>query len=314
MNRTFRRVVLTACVCAVPVMASAQSSDNRYGSWAPPGSATAPGASQANVDGLLGELDKLIKDAEASRAANPVFLRDLKDLAARYRNSWGARVFFDDFNDGDYQLNPAWTVTSGDYFVEQGYGLRARPTEAVQDTSAPSQPQQLSKEQLAISILGAVLGGKQSGGEASAQPQAQTQARPAVIETRARIPNSFSATAQISSWKGEGQFELAVTQGVGGAGYRVVYNPGPQAVLELVSVTSRGRGVIDSKQVTRLEDQKVHSLQWVRQADGAMTVSLDGSAVLSARDTSFRDPFDGLTISQQGSDIIVKSVEIVGAR
>lgn len=311
MQKPYRRFVLLASVALLgataPLLATgqAQTNDNRYGSWAPPGAAT-----QGNDTGaLLQELNALIKDAEQSRAANPVFLRDLKALAARYDNPWTERLLFDDFSDGEFSRNPAWSVTSGEYWVEQGYGLRSRVVEAAASNGGTVQ---VSKEQLAISILGAVLQGANKNGGGAPAPAAP--AKPSAIETRARITNAFSTTLEMSSWKADGVFSLALTQGLGGAGYRVEYSAGQAPMLELVRVTARGRGVIDSKAVTALEDQKIHSLMWTRAADGAMRVSIDGAGVLSARDTSFRDPFDGLELSAQGADVIVKSITVSGAR
>ena len=60
----------------------------------------------------------------------------------------------DNFSDGDFDRAPRWSVTSGEYWVEKDYGLRARVTAAA--ASGGSSTQKLSKEQLAISILGAV--------------------------------------------------------------------------------------------------------------------------------------------------------------
>ena len=305
----FRTFALIAAATLLPLTASAQSNDNRYGSWQPPGSASTQ--QSGDLKALLKDLNALIKDAEQARAADRMFIRDLKDLAARYENPFTQRQFFDDFADGNFDRTPAWSVTSGEYFVEQGYGLRSRITAAA---PAAAQPQKVSKEQLAISILGAVLGAQQNGGNAGSAPQPTAQVdRPSSIETRARISNAFAATVQLSSWNANGTFEVAVTQGIGGAGYRIAYTAGQNPTLELVRVTSRGRGVIDSKTITALEDQKIHTLSWVRTKDGTMTVKLDNQDTLSARDASFRDRFDGLSLSSQGADVIVKSVQVLGA-
>ena len=320
MRTPFHRFIVLATVAALPLVApaEAQTNDNRYGAWAPPGTAenapaNAPRAAQKkNLKTLLKDLNALIEEAEAARAANPVFLRDLKALAARYANPWSKRMLFDDFSDGEFQRNPAWSVTSGEYWVEQGYGLRSRIVEAA---AASTAPQKVSKEKLALSILGAVLQGtNKDGGAAAPAPAAAAPAKASAIEARARISNAFSTTLKFSSWKAGGVFGLAMNQGLGGAGYRVVYKAGKKPRLKLVRVTARGRDVIDAKAIAALEDQKVHNLKWTRAADGAMTVSIDGKAILSARDASFRDPFDALQLTSQGADVIVKSINVMGAR
>ena len=44
-----------------------------------------------------------------------------------------------------------------------------------------------------------------------------------------------------------------------------------------------------------------------------MSVSIDGKAVLNAADQGFSDPFQGVTIANQGGDYIVKRIAISSA-
>lgn len=310
MTKPLRHLLLATTICALPFAAQAQS-DSRYGSWSPPGSQAAD--SQSN-SALLKELETLINQAERDRAANPVFIRDLKDLVARHENPWSVRVLSDDFADGDFVRNPGWTVTSGEYYVEQGYGLRSRPTA---QAPATTQNRKMSEEEVVISILGAVLQGANKNGGTKQTTPVPTKAKAATISTRGNISNAFAVSTQITSWTASGTFELAVNQGSGNAGYRVAYSPGAnggQGTVELVRETSRGRGVIDSAQIPTLEDQKPHTMRWTRGRDGTMGLSVDGKRILNARDTSFRDPFNALAITNTGTDIIVQNVDVLGAR
>ncbi len=281
---------------------------HRYGSWSPSSTDTSQVPREQKLQNLINELNALIDAAQRDRAANRLFLRDLKDLTARYANPWSQRVLFDNFTDGDYTRDPVWSVTSGDYFVEQGYGLRARaPTvPATRNTKS----QKISKEQLAISLLGAVLSGGGKSVETAPPPVRRENPRSAVIAAQVRFANAFAIDLQLSSWKSTGRFTLAVTQGLGGAGYRVVYAPGTQSKLELLKVTARGQGIVDRANMTSLEDKKIHSLRWTRSSNGTMSVSLDGKRVLGARDVGFRDSFDGVSLSNQGADVIVKSITV----
>lgn len=289
--------------------AQAQSTDNRYSAWTPPGA-----VKDARLDSMVKELDALIREAEKARAADGVFLRDLKALSARYQNPTAQRLLFEDFADNDFQRNPTWSVMSGEYWVEKGYGLRSKVTDAAAPANGAAGGGQISKEQLAISVLGALLQGANKNPPA-AQPQpTATVNKPSLIETRTRISNAFSATVELSSWKADGVFEIGITQGLDNAGYRVVYAAGQNARLELVKITSRGRATVDAKTLTALEDQKVHSLVWTRASDGTMSVSVDDKAILNARDESFRDPFEALQLSSQGADVIVKSVQLMGVK
>ena len=313
LSTSFRRALLATVLISAPFAASAQ--DSRYQSWSPPGG-TSTQAGATSADNLLKDLKTLVDDAEKARAADRMFLRDLRDLMARYQRPWTQRLMFDDFVDGDITRNPTWTTVSGEFWVEQGYGLRSKGVAGAPASAAPSG--KISKEELAISILGAVLSGANKN-KTNTAPAATPagEAKPAVLSTRARISNTFALTSSFSSWKGEGSFAYAVTQGAGGAGYRLVYNPKQTArgaSLELVRVTSRGEGTIDSASITTLEDQKNHSLEWTRAKDGQMIVSLDGKKVLNARDASFRDPFDAVAIINAGADVIVKSVEVLGVK
>jgi len=243
-------------------------------------------------------------------------------LMARYNPAaarpWTERLLFDDFADGELTRNPTWTVVSGEYWVEQGYGLRSK---AVAGSAAAAEPSngKVSKEQIALSILGAVLQGtnKNKTNADTAPATLAVKAEPALLSARARISNAFALTTNFSSWQGDGSFAYAVTQGTTSSGYRLVYTPkqtARSASLSLVRVTSRGEGTIDTRSIDSLEDKKNHSLEWTRAKDGQMTVNLDGKKVISARDASFRDPFDAVAIVNDGADVIVKSVEVFGVR
>lgn len=252
--------LLASALFLTPLAADAES---RYGTWSPPGSSTT--ASTATTDGLLKDLKSLVDEAEKARAADRLFLRDLRDLMARYQspqtNMTTSRLLFDDFSDGDYTANPGWKLVSGEYWVEQGYGLRSKAVAGSTTTSSSSNGK-VSKEEMVISILGAVLQGANKSKSNTTTAPATTKAEPAVLSSRLKVSNAFALSADMSSWTSEGSFAFAVTQGTSSAGYRVVYNPkqGTRgASLELVRLTSRGQGTIDSVSINALEDQKTTS-------------------------------------------------------
>lgn len=306
------RLLAAALMTALPVMsAHAQSDGNRYGAWTPPGT---PGAAQqdARTAELIRELKALVADAEKARAADKVFLGDLKNLIARYESAPQAALLDDDFADGDYTRDPVWQVASGEFWVEKGYGLRSRSQGTAGQSGAQGGGQGgMTKEQLAVSILGAVLSGGQAQGGGAAQP---APAAVAAIESRGRISNAFAVTLDMSSWQAQGRFEMGVVQGLAGAGYRVAYTAGAAPLLELVRVSATGRGVVAAKGIAPLEDKKVHSLEFSRAGDGSMTVAVDGRAVLSGRDNAFRDAFEAVRLESEGADVIVKVVRVTGAR
>lgn len=315
MRVRFQSMALTAAFCGSLVFsytAFAQSDKGRYRQWNTPNPQTSS-SSNVELKNLLKDLKAMIKDAEQARAADRMFLQDLKALAARFENPWTVRAFFDDFKDGDYTRSPQWSVRSGEYWVEQGYGLRNKTIQA----AAPAQSKKSSREQLAFSILGAVLNGNKPKA-VSAPPPQQRRAKAASIQARARISNAFSLSTNISSWAAQGRFEIGLTQGTAGSGYRLSYGPGAtngsKATLELLKVTMRGQSVIESTTLPSLEDKRTHTISWTRKASGNMAVSIDGNAVLQARDSSFRDAFSGLQFTSDGADVIVKSISVMGMR
>lgn len=321
MHMPLRRFVLTTSLCgafvcgtvAFSVSAGAAENESRYGTWNDP-NASSPRSSQ-DVKSLLKDLNKLIDEAEQARAADRMFLQDLKDLATRYENPWSVRIFSDDFKDGDYIRNPQWSVKSGRYWVEKGYGLRNETT-SVSATKTQAPAKKVSKEEMIISIFGAVLGGKKKSTSTKA-PSTQTASKPATISARTRITNAFALNTEISSWNAQGRFEIGVTQGTSGAGYRLAYSPGTngaKSLLELIKITSRGKGVIDQVSIAALEDKRTHTLAWIRGNDGMMSVSVDGTSALNVRDQSFRDAFNGVQFTSDGADVIVKSINIMGTR
>ncbi len=304
---------LVALSDATPVQAQ-----QRYRQWGNPAAAQAgPGTAREFVD----RLNRLIIEAAKSRAADPRFLNDLRDLARSFDRPWRRRVFYDDFRDGNFTTDPAWTVSAGRYWVEKGWGLRSsiEPGPAAAP-SGDTGNKRLRGKDAAIAILGAVLGqaaGNRGGANAPA-PAALTSV--AGIQTRVRITNAFAIKFELSSWLGKGngrgqkqtgKFEIGPYRGIAaGAGYRLTYRPG--GVFELLRVSPRGTGIIDAVSATALEDRKPHAIEWTRRADGVMSVTVDGKQILSATDRGLRRGFNGIQIINRGGDYIVKRVAVYG--
>ena len=80
------------CLCCAALALPAAAQQSRYsGGW---GNPDRPAAGQpanpadAKTAKLLDELNGLVDEAERGRAADPRFLRDLRDLARRYAWPW----------------------------------------------------------------------------------------------------------------------------------------------------------------------------------------------------------------------------------
>ena len=293
----------------IPVFAS--EAGQHYRSWTGPDAPSQAGTQRQQdfVDKLKG----LIDEAEKARAADPQFLGDLRGLAREYDRPRRRVVLSDRFEDGDFTDNPAWTVTQGRYWVERGWGLRSAVKAGAAAQSAP-QPEPRKGRDAAAAIFGRILQqaidpeGKLGGGQTAGGAPATA------IQIALALTNAFAVEIDLSSWSAEGRLEIGPYQGAPkGAeraqGYVLAYTPGGE--LELLRVSPRGSSIIDRRTgLVALEDKKTHRLLWTRNADGLMTVSIDGREVLKASDKAFRGPFDGLRIVNQGGDYIFKRIAV----
>ena len=284
------------------------SAEERYSPWA--GAQTSVSADRGRLQGFVDRLNALIDEGEKARAADPRFLRDLRDLARGYDRPWRTLVLADDFGDGDFTAGPAWTVTAARYRVEGGWGLRSKVDPAATQPQ-PQQQEKRSGRDAALAILGTILGqaaGRGTGGEPAAPGVAAT----AAIHTGVRITNAFSIEIELSSWLGQGRLEFGPYQGADRAtGYRLAYTPG--GALELLRVSPWSSSVIErAAGPLTLEDKKAHRIEWTRRPDGAMAVVLDGEPLFTAVDRGVTDPFDGFLMVNRGGDYIVKRLAVYG--
>lgn len=276
-------------------------------------------AADSRLQGFVDRLKALVDEAEKARAADPRFLRDLRDLARGFDRPWRTSVLADDFRDGDFSQNPTWTVTAGRYWVERGWGMRSAVAPGQAETGR--EDRRLSGKDAAVAIFGQILNQainpQGDGGSAAA-----TGGGAAAIHARAAVSNAFALEVDVSSWAAQGRLEFGLFQGASadlpkGAerapGYYLAYGPG--GAWELLRVGRRGVSIIDSRaDAVGLEDKKTHRLEWTRGTDGQMKVVVDGQPVLKALDRGFISPFEGFTIINRGGDYIVARVRILGVQ
>jgi hypothetical protein len=285
------------------------SAQQKYSTWSNPDNTGTPTADSTKE--IVDKLNALIDEAEKSRAADPIFLRDLRDLARSYSAPQQTSLLVDDFRDGDFATNPVWKVSEGKYWIEKDWGLRSAVT--LQAESAPQPEKKADSKDLAFAILGAVLkqATKNSGGSTTTTP---AEPQLAAIHSTVAISNAFSVAFEFSSWQPKGRLDIGPYQGTDtSSGYRLSYTPG--GTITLLRTSSRGTNVV--KQVTGatpLEDQKTHTVLWTRDTSGQMNVAIDGKTVLNVADRGFSDPFQGVTIANRGGDYIIKKIAISGTR
>ena len=303
---------------ATALINEAMAQNSRYSSgWrdpsARPPSQTKPGAN-ANMDRMLGELGKLIDEAERGRAADPRFLSDLRDLARRHAWPWRRRVAFDDFADGNISSGPAWRIINGDFLVSAERGLHTKYVPAApRPTTRNQQPSQDDRDVGKALLRGLLRQMVKRDRKAPARP-ATAPTGPSEIGLSAPIPNSFAVRLTLESVSAaNGRLEFGVSQGGRTLGYRLAYNPGARPTLELLRVGSRGSAVIETARPnTRLEDGKPHTVLLTRDATGELAVSIDGKEVMRITDRGFRDPFDAFVLINRGGEYMVRSVTIYG--
>lgn len=308
------RYILVSVLCLALFAGLGARAAERYSEW----------GGDAKYDALVERLNELIDAAEKARAADPRLLQDLRDAIAEHGASTAAVepehesalelppqiLLRDDFRDGNFTRNPAWTVAQGRFTVDSGLGLRSV-------VAAPSAPvKQTSKEKrkkLFTDVLGTLLGNEDNTASTSTQP---SQPRRAEIFIRTRISNAFQVVFEIVSREKFGQFSLDLFQGRSrGAGYRLSYAPGASPAVKLQRFGSSGvRTIASHNQTLNLEDKFRHRIEFKRDSGGAMTVSVDGGIILSATDKSFRDAFAGLTFANDGGDYSLREITVSGNR
>jgi hypothetical protein len=311
------RLSLTALAVGTLISASsgasfAQSS-SYSSSWQNPDGKQAP-AGDSQVQGLVDELNKLIDTATSAGAAHPNFLRDLRDLAQRFDWPWRKRVLFDDFSDGNVTAGPAWTVGGAPVTVDRFDGVRFRVS--MEAPQAATQTQKSSEpEDVAVQILGQLLKQRSSSSETKQQAPAPKRHEESILATSAATANQFALQADIVFANAvNGYIEMGVIQGTNGLGYRVGIRPAARdAAVEILRVSSRGSGVVDSARVAAAtwatqQAAQPKSVLFTRDDTGNMNVSIDGTVVLTANDRAFRDGFDGFIVRNGGGDYVVKSI------
>ncbi len=278
--------------------AAAQDSTSKYQQW--PGAA---GGSE-DVSQLVQDIQKLIDQAERDKAADPQFLDDLRGVLADYQNPWTTRLLYDDFRDGNYTAAPAWTVSSGVFKVKKdGFNVGLKSSVIPQGVTQ----QQQSTGNVVLDILGAV----------NTQQQQPTSFQYSAIYTPVKVSNAFAARIEFTSADRFGRMDFGPYQGQSGAtAYRVAYLPGQtKDSLRLIRITSKGSVAIATyKGALNLEDNRRHVLEWTRDRNGVMNVTLDGQDMMQATDRTITKPFDGFLMINSGGTYWVRSVTIDGGK
>lgn len=247
----------------------------QYQPWQPP--------SGQGTQTLIDELRRMVDQAERDRAASPDFLADLKGLLARY-GSGGT-------GGGGASATPPATpaptrAVFSDDFADGNY--TANPTWSVLQGNWTVDGAGLRSDVPAAS-------GGQAGGVAA-------------IALPTRLPNAFAMAFDLQAFAG-GQFELRVYQGAAReAGYRLVYRADGSPAFAIYRSGSSGiRQLSATTSAQTLPNGKAR-IGWTRDAAGVMRITLDGREILTATDSAFRDPWEGVLLVNFGGNFATRSI------
>ncbi len=288
---------------------------------------------------LLNNLRQLTDRAEHDKTASPLFLADLRAMTGAYedRMRWPRTLLYDDFHDGETASNPAWTVITGDWRVDnrggspslysraRGNGQYGQYGQYGQNNGQYGQYGQYaqnngqgsnsgnSADQLA-NALNALMGQQNGQGQYQGQQTQQNRDGPATIVAPVGISDQFFVRLAMTSRGGNGQFNFGPYAGRHAENsYQLTYAPGAPNGLVLSRVSDRGSQVLGmSRGPIRLEDNQSHLLEWKRGPGGKMTVAVDGRTVIEATDMEIRRPFTGFLMVNSGGSYAVQSVSING--
>lgn len=270
----------------------------RYAPWQPP--------QQDQTKALLDDLSRMISQAERDKAASPDFIADLKGLAQRYSAATvpaappvpaqppataeppaaapapapapapaapaslaGTRVFSDDFSDGNYTANPAWTSLQGTWTVDKN-GLHS-------DTKAA---------------------GGQQGGVAAISLQQGLKNNFGLEFDLTDIANQgqFEIRVYQGTSKDSGYRLVYLPSN---SPVFALYRAGRSGITQVAQTTNTAplrRG--DRTRIT-----------WTRDAAGRMVVALDGKTIIEANDNGFRDGWNGIMLVNFGGDFALRSTQ-----
>ena len=278
--------------------------------------------SDSDVQALVDEIQALAEKSRKERAADRWLQLALEDLVEKYNFPWKNSLFSDDFSDGNYRKDPAWSVSTGEFWVDRRLGLRSEVVarEIPEQRKQPERRQ--SNEDIGKALIGALLqdalGGRQQQ-QAEPEPnRSRTETIPASIRTAVAIPTTFAVEAIFSqnNRPGEsGQFEWIVMQDQqANNAYKVVVSTGNKPMLEVIRVRSGRDSYLESVEVPGISDGGDHTLSWRQTGTGEISVFLDGEEVIKVSDRPFRHGFKFLGMINRGGDFSVSGIEVLGGR
>ena len=273
-----------------------------YQPWQGPYNSAGTGQ-PGDIQQLVKQLRQLIAKAEKAKAADPKFLRDLKNLTESY--DIPSQILFDNFSSGQSPDSRRWNVTAGNWRIvtQPSPGLATR-------VGTQQSGQYNNNNQNALTgLLGALI-----APQGNNQSQNQQGNGYAGISAPVAIPNAFNLHIEFSASNDAQRLDLGMYRDNSDGGYFLSYMPtAPRGFqLSVVLPGQQSRPIAYTQDSVNLNGQGTHAVDWKRDRDGRMSVALDGQEIMNVVDTSLRKPFDGFAIGNSGGFYIIRTVAITG--
>jgi hypothetical protein len=289
------------------IIAAARAAQEPATAAASPASTGEAGEAASDLQTMVDALRAITDQARTDRSGDFSLLQRLRDLAGVYDRPWRVGLLDDNFGDGNFTQDPVWTVASGRFSIDAGYGLRNRVT-------PPTRIDFGSDGDAAVKLFGAILGSitkKKTGGQSSASR--------AEIHSRLAIGDVFSVEIEVGAFSkasADGGFEFGVYSGARrDGGYRLVYGSGATPSLALVRLASgRVSTIARTALEMDLEDGAYHRITLRRGRDDAMDALVDGAQVMSGIDRATPGgSFEGVTLINRGGDYAFRRVSVMAS-
>ncbi|HXG51339.1 MAG TPA: hypothetical protein VNN77_08055 [candidate division Zixibacteria bacterium] len=270
----------------------------------------APAVDQRTLE-LVDQLKDLIQQADRDPRSDRRMVSRLRELVRRYDWPWRVSLFYDDFRDGNYTYDPAWTVSQGDFRVVKGYGLRT----AFEPLRRERRIQAGRRMDAAVDLFQGIFGVMRDRDEELDRSTDTPIA--AEIFSPVRVSNSFAARLRLkfeAPIEGDGRLEFGPYLGDDRSyGYRLVYESGPRPSLSLLRVAPGRSAVIETADLGYgLDDGRLHVLEWRRGADNEMAVFLDNREVVRTVDRAYTEPFDGVVLVNRAGSYELREIAVFG--
>lgn len=276
-----------------------------------------------DLQSLVDELRSLVEKSRDQRAADRWLQQALEDLVSKYDWPWREELLFDDFSDGNFTTDPAWTVASGKFWIDSSLGLRSRvqPPRQARAEETPSERSRDSQRDLGSALVDTLLDQAFKRDEPredrSRSREDDSEKGPARIRLAAQITNAFFLEMAFSVHNEpgvEGRFEIDLLQDpAGDYGYLLAIHTGEAGMMDLYRLRRGQRELVSSSRLeSGLGNGERHELVWRQAENGQVEVLVDDKEIMDLRDKAFRDGYRWLELVNQSGELAVRQVKILG--